>query len=64
VGIEVEYVTYDSFSKVLHAVLDMDDKDVEEKALAAHKLVKERYTLERYQENMYGILKEIIEKRD
>ena len=64
VGLEVEDVTYDSFSKVLHAVLDMDDKDVEEKALAAHKLVKERYTLERYQENMYGILKEIIEKRD
>ena len=64
VGIEVDDVTYDSFSKALREVLDMPGKAIEEKALAAHRLVREKYTLEKYQENMYRILKEIIENRD
>lgn len=64
VGVEVEEVTYDAFNKALQKVLEMSDKELEEKAWAAHKLVKEKYTLEKYQENMYLIIKEIIEKRD
>lgn len=64
VGVEVKEVTYDSFSKALCDVIEMPHEEIEKKAWAAHRLVKEKYTLEIYQENMYRILKEIIEKRD
>lgn len=59
-GIEVGDVTYDNFKKALLAVASMSTKAIEQKAWAAHKVVKEKYTLENYRETMYRYIKEII----
>lgn len=63
VGIEVANVEYGSFEK---ALLDADAMTLDEfscKAWAAHRLVRDNYTLEKYEEGMYGCLKEIITKK-
>lgn len=62
-GICVKEVTYEAFET---ALLQADSVGVDEfarKAWSAHRLVKENYTLESYENNMYMILKEIIEKK-
>ena len=61
-GVEVEDVTYDNFKKALLAVAAMPTEAIEQKAQAAHKLVKEKYTLENYRETMYRYIKEIIKE--
>ena len=61
-GIEVSEVTYESFRKALLAVAELPTEAIGQKAWAAHRLVKERYTLENYRETMYRHLKEIIKK--
>ena len=62
-GIEVEEVTYDNFKKALIAVAALPTESIEQKAWAAHRLVKEKYTLDEYREGMYRHIKEIIEKQ-
>ena len=63
VGIEVPEVTYDSFSNALLAAASLPVETIEYKARDAHALVREKYTLENYEECMYNLLKEIIEKK-
>lgn len=63
VGIEVPEVTYDSFSNALLAAASLPVETIECKARDAHALVREKYTLENYEECMYNHLKEIIEKK-
>ena len=62
VGISVANVTYKEFEKALLELEAMPDKEFEQKAQDAHSLVKENYTLEKYEEQMLCHLKEIIEK--
>ena len=62
VGIEVEEVTYVNFRKALLDVATMPTEDIEQKAWAAHRLVKEKYTLENYRETMYRHIKETIKR--
>jgi hypothetical protein len=62
VGIEVEDVSYACFRDALLKVDRMDTEEFEKKAWAAHRLVREHYTLANYEEGMYRHLKEIIEK--
>ena len=62
VGIEVEDVTYSNFKQALLDVATLPVETIEQKAWAAHRLVKERYTLDNYRETMYNHIKEIIEK--
>jgi hypothetical protein len=62
VGVEVESVTYENFCDALLELEKLPVEKFAEKALAAHELVKSRYTLENYRNNMYSYIKEIIEK--
>ncbi|MBQ5888917.1 MAG: glycosyltransferase [Bacteroidaceae bacterium] len=61
-GIEVEEVCYENFKNALLAVAELPAETIEKKAWAAHRRVKEKYTLENYSEAMYNHLKEIIKK--
>ena len=63
VGVEVEDATLDSFSNALLAVAELPCSLVEEKAWAAHRLVKEKYSLDNYRQAMYEHLKSITENR-
>lgn len=62
VGVSVANVTYKEFEKALLELEAMPDKEFEQKAQDAHRLVKENYTLKKYEEQMLCHLKEIIEK--
>lgn len=62
VGVEVEDVTYDSFRSAMLAVDELPVEVVSQKAWEVHSLVKERYTLDNYKENLYNCIKDIIEK--
>ena len=62
VGVEVEHVTYDSFRNAMLAVAGLPTAVIAQKAVDAHNYVKEKYTLEKYRENMYNYIKGIIEK--
>ena len=61
VGVCVPNVTYKEFEEALLKLEAMPDDEFEQKAIGAHKLVKENYTLEKYEENIYNHLKQIIE---
>jgi glycosyltransferase involved in cell wall biosynthesis len=61
-GVEVDEVTYDNFRKALLDVAALPTETIEKKAWDAHRLVKERYTLDNYRETMYRHIKEIINK--
>lgn len=61
-GVEVDEVTYDNFKKALIDVAALPAETIEQKAWEAHRLVKERYTLDNYHETMYRYIKEITNK--
>jgi hypothetical protein len=61
-GVEVDEVTYDNFRKALLDVAALPTETIEKKAWDAHRLLKERYTLDNYRETMYRHIKEIINK--
>ena len=62
VGVCIHDVTYKDFEEALLKLESMPVEEFEQKALNAHKLVKENYTLKQYEEHMYAHLKDIIEK--
>ena len=62
VGVCVPNVAYKDFEEALLALEAMPDDVFEQKALRAHLLVKDNYTIEKYEEHMFAYLKEIIEK--
>ena len=62
VGVCVPEVTYKDFETALLELETLTDAEFEQKALHAHKLVSENYTLEKYEEKMYAHLKDIIDK--
>lgn len=62
VGVCVPNVTYKDFEDALLKIESMPVNEFEQKALEAHRLVKDYYTIEKYEEHMYALLKEIIEK--
>lgn len=62
VGIEVGEVTYDNFRNALLAVAELPTETIEQKAWEAHRLVKEKYTLDKYRETMYNHIKKIIKQ--
>ena len=64
VGICVPNVTYKEFEMALLNLATISDVEFEQKALAAHRLVKDNYTIEQYEKRMYLHLKDIIEKTD
>ena len=61
-GVEVGEVTYDNFKNAILAVAELPVDTIRQKAWDAHRLVKEKYTLDNYRENMYRHIKEIIKK--
>ena len=61
-GIEVEEVTYEAFKKALLQADSLAPEVFSQKAFAAHRLISEEHTLEKYEERMYNCIKEIIEK--
>ena len=63
VGVCVPDVTYRDFENALLKLESMPDEEFEQKALAAHQLVKDNYTIEKYEEHMHALLKAIIEKK-
>ena len=63
VGICIPDVTYKGFEDALLKLETMPVDEFREKALKAHNLVKDNYTIEKYEEHMYAHLKEIIEKK-
>jgi glycosyltransferase involved in cell wall biosynthesis len=63
VGICVPNVTYKEFEMALLNLATISDVEFEQKALAAHRLVKDNYTIEQYEKRMYLHLKDIIEKK-
>lgn len=62
VGICVTDVTYNSFEEALLRLESTPVDVFEQKALDAHNLIREKYTIEQYEKRMYDLLKEIIEK--
>ena len=62
VGVCVPNVTYKDFEDALLKLESMPVEEFEQRALKAHNLVKYNYTIEKYEEHMYALLKEIIEK--
>ena len=62
-GVCVPDVTYKAFEDALIKLESFPTEEFEKKALSAHTLVKENYTIEKYEERMYCRLKEIIEKK-
>lgn len=62
-GIEVSEVIYDSFREALLTVDKMSLKEFASRANGVHKLVKENYTLEQYEQRMYEIIEKIVNKK-
>lgn len=59
-GVVVGELTYDAFEKALLAVDGLPLEVFARKAWGAYKDISEGYTLEKYEENMYRLLEEII----
>jgi hypothetical protein len=59
-GVVVGELTYDAFEKALLAVDGLLLEEFARKAWGAYKDISEGYTLEKYEENMYRLLEEII----
>lgn len=62
VGVCVSNVTYKDFEDALLKLESVSVEEFEQKALKAHNLVRENYTIEKYEEHMFALLKEIIGK--
>lgn len=62
-GIVVPDVTYEAFEKALFEADSLPLDTFAAKAFAAHRLVREECSLEKYEERMFGYIKSIIEKR-
>lgn len=62
-GVCVEEVTYKAFEAAMMHVDSMSIEEFGRRAWEVHRMVKEQYTLENYENSMYRILKEIIEKK-
>lgn len=59
-GIEVEDVTYEAFEEAILRAASMPVEELSAKAWAAHNLVREKYTLETYRNNLLRHIEEII----
>lgn len=64
VGIEVPEVTYEGFEEALLNAGNLTLEELSRKAWGAHKKVRNEYTLERYEENLYNHIKDIIDKNN
>ena len=64
VGVEVPRVVYEDFERALLDVGSLSPEELSRRAWAAHKKVREGYTLQRYEQNLYNHIKEIIDKKD
>jgi hypothetical protein len=62
-GIAVNDISYAAFEEALMHADTMPLETFTEKAFAAHRLISSGYTLEQYEDRMYNIIKEIIEKQ-
>lgn len=62
-GIVVPDVTYEAFEKALFEADSLPLDTFAAKAFAAHRLVREECSLEKYEERMFKYIKSIIEKR-
>ena len=64
VGVVVEDITYKKFEEALLHVDSMSVDDFSAKAWAVHRLVRDNYTIEKYEERMYNHIRDIIEKNE
>lgn len=64
VGIEVPQVDYKDFEKALLSTEAMSDDEFVKRAWAAHRKIRDGYTLARYEERLYNLICEIIDKKD
>lgn len=62
VGICVPNVIYEEFERALLSLEAMTDAEFEQRALEAHTLIKDNYTIDQYENRMYAHLKDVIEK--
>lgn len=62
-GVCVPDVTYNAFEDAVLRLESMSVEEFEQRASAAHKHIRDNYTIGQYEERMYSHLKEIIEKR-
>lgn len=62
-GVCVPDVTYNAFEEAVLRLESMSVEEFEQRASAAHKHIRDNYTIGQYEERMYSHLKEIIEKR-
>lgn len=62
-GVCVPDVTYNAFEEAILHLESMSVEEFEQRASAAHKHIRDNYTIGQYEERMYSHLKEIIEKR-
>lgn len=62
VGICVPNVIYKEFERALLSLEAMTDAEFEQRALEAHRLIKDNYTIDQYENRMYAHLKDVIEK--
>ena len=60
-GAVVDEMTYDAFEQVLLDVDKLPLKEFEQRAWEAYKDISVNYTVEKYEENMYNLLKGIID---
>lgn len=63
-GIMVADVTYAAFEEALSQAGSMPVEELALKAWAAHKLIRENYTIEQYEQRMFSHLKTILENKD
>ena len=61
-GVCVPNVTYKEFERALLSLEAMTDAEFEQRALEAHRLIKDNYTIDQYENRMYAHLKDVIEK--
>ena len=57
----VDEMTYDAFEQALLDVDKLPLKEFEQRAWEAYKDISVNYTVEKYEENMYNLLKGIID---
>lgn len=63
-GVVVDDITYNSFQQALLQVDSMPVEEFADKAWAAHRLVRDNYTVEQYEERMYNSIRSIIEENE
>lgn len=61
-GVCVPNVTYKEFEEALLNLGTTTDAEFEQRALGVHMYIRDNYTIEQYEERMFSLLKEIIEK--